>query len=167
MDDAQVASWEFIFPPQPVSPSTASTLSSYVPSESSSSPLGTTTSLASSPGPPTPYKNASSTTSNQMTLSIDYGAVLDQLQILYPAFKDAQGAIQVFQDIIQLVIDGREPTDALVNSLILRDGGEYRCPVNACKRSPSGQGWSRLDRARGHFRTEHLAILFSCNVPGW
>jgi hypothetical protein len=49
----------------------------------------------------------------------------------------------------------------------VKDAHEHRCSVNTCSRYTQGRGWSRLDRAREHFRNEHLGSYFPCTSPGW
>jgi hypothetical protein len=94
-------------------------------------------------------------------------AVHDHIPALYAAYQDAPEAMQVAQVIIGLVVNGVQPDNSLINGLIVHDGPEYRCSVNSCPRHNQGSGWLRLDRAREHFRNEHLGTYFACTFPGW
>lgn len=98
---------------------------------------------------------------------IDYAVLRERLPALYAAFEEWPDATLALREVIDLVLANEYPSDLLINKLILHDADEYRCAIGTCKRYERGSGWTRPDRARGHFRTEHLASHFLCNVTGW
>jgi hypothetical protein len=169
MNDAPAYAWEEIYS-EPPSTRMSSLIGStpHPASDCGSSPTWATSSLASSPGPPQTATAISRSPPHSPRASrIDYAVLSDRLPSLYAAFEGSPEATLALREVIDLVIARKHPGDLLINKLILHDVDEYRCAVGTCERHKQGSGWTRRDRARGHFRAEHLASHFPCSIIGW
>jgi hypothetical protein len=169
MNDAPVYRWKEIYsPPPPTEQSALTETAPNPPSERGSSPSWATSSRASSPGPPGTATTTPRSPPHPLRSSrIDYAALSGRIPALYAAFEGSPDATLALREVIDLVIARKHPSDLLVNKLILHDADEYRCAVGTCERHERGSGWTRPDRARGHFRTEHLGNYFPCSAIGW
>jgi hypothetical protein len=169
MNDVPVYAWNEIYSaPSPTRTSPLIGAAPRPPSDCGSSPTWATSSLASSPEPPGTATAISRSPSHPLRVSrIDYGVLSDRLPALYAAFEGSPEATLALREVIDLVIARKHPGDLLIDKLILHDVDEYRCAVGTCERHKRGSGWTRRDRARGHFRAEHLASHFPCSAIGW
>jgi hypothetical protein len=99
-------------------------------------------------------------------LAIDYNALIQtHLPLLQQALPNNGIERQTLPLIVNQVYQGFLPEESLLNDMILQSPGSHRCSVISCPRHM--QPYSRLDRAREHFRTEHLGAYFPCSWPGW
>jgi hypothetical protein len=171
MENGPTCSWDDIVPPVP--PTSFPTTEypenfAHAPSNRSRSPSWATTSPANSPAPSGMGATVPRTRPHPPAASkIDYIALSEHLPTLYAAFEHSTDATQALQEVIELVMQEMQPSNSLIDRLVLYDADEYRCAVSTCERHIEGSGWTRLDRARGHFRTEHLGSHFPCNALGW
>lgn len=168
MNDGAAYPWKEIYsPPPPTNPPAPIEAAPNPPSDCGSSPTWATCSLASSPAPPgTATIIPRLPTHSSRASRIDYAILSGRIPALYAAFEGSPDATLALREAIDLVIAMKHPSDLLINKLILHDVDEYRCAVGTCKRHERGSGWTRPDRARGHFRMEHLASHFPCSVTG-
>jgi hypothetical protein len=140
----------------------------YIPPNRSSSPSWATTSPATSLSPSRTRTTVSRARYHPpASPEIDYIALSEYIPTLRAALAYSADATQALLGVIDLVALGLQPTDSLLKNLVVHAADEYRCPVSTCNRHEQGNGWVRLDHARGHFRTEHLGSYFSCRIPGW
>ena len=158
--------WDHLYSPSPTS--LLPTTGFMVPQSQSDSSSWASTSITGSPSPSVehamlPLAPSLPTVSPQIV----YNPVVGHLPTLYNSYSSNPTATQILQSILDLIAQGGQPNNSLVNDLILRDGDHYRCSVSTCRRHGRGRGWTRLDRARDHYRTEHLGGHFLCNQIGW
>ena len=173
MDETSTVTWDAIFPPLPAGKSSgppptinySSQRTALVPCVSLTEGTNSLTNLPDPLQAPTMVANAPRNLA--MTSRIDPRFLNGQLSGLYAAFSADHVAREALQVIASLVQNGIPPNNSLLNTLILYDVNKFRCSVSTCKRYVKGSGWSRLDRARWHLRTEHLGNYFPCTVMGW
>ena len=102
-----------------------------------------------------------------MPLTMDYYALINtHLPGLYQTFYGNQIATQNLELTVNLIAGGMQPDASILNNFVQQRRNGYYCSVAGCDRHT--QGWSRSDRAREHFLTDHLCAYYACSVvPGW
>lgn len=102
--------------------------------------------------------------SSPPALRMDREAFEDHLPTLRTAYTGDAVATQALSLIADSISQGVNPPNALLNALVAYDdrAGHYHCVIRSCPSHRRGHGWARLDRARDHFRTEHLKAYYLC-----